>query len=159
MIELLSYCVSPKALCWSLSTLHAMMPAAIIFHLLIASLWAIVLLFIFKEIRVSSYTIVYRYLLSPFPCIMYMDLVWLTGVLQKRKWENCMTIDRRSWGFRRNAPISDYLSPDDIIATLVTTVRSVLFLCAWTACARPEIHKIPEIRRLSLIWNKHVHLK
>jgi len=59
--------------------------------------------------------------------MMHVDLVWLTGVLQKRKWENCMTIDSRSWGFRRNAAASDFLTPDDIIATLVQTVRSASF--------------------------------
>jgi len=65
--------------------------------------------------------------------MMHTDVVRLTGVLQKRKWENCMTIDSRSWGFRRNAVASDYLTPDDIIATLVKTVRSasqpVLSVC------------------------------
>jgi len=34
-----------------------------------------------------------------------------------------MTIDRNSWGFRRNADISDYLEPSDLITTLVETVR------------------------------------
>jgi alpha-L-fucosidase len=44
------------------------------------------------------------------------------GVLQKHKWENCMTIDRDSWGFRRNARVSDYLTTYDIIRELATTV-------------------------------------
>jgi hypothetical protein len=26
-----------------------------------------------------------------------------TGILQKHKWENCMTIYHHSWGYRRNA--------------------------------------------------------
>lgn len=38
------------------------------------------------------------------------------------KWENAMTIDRYSWGFRRNANISDYLSAQEIIVQLVSTV-------------------------------------
>ncbi|KAL4226684.1 Tissue alpha-L-fucosidase [Mactra antiquata] len=44
------------------------------------------------------------------------------GVLQKRKWENAMTIDRRSWGFRRDAEISDILSMEELIGTLAETV-------------------------------------
>ena len=34
-----------------------------------------------------------------------------------------MTIDRRSWGFRRNADISEYLQPSDLVKILVETVR------------------------------------
>jgi alpha-L-fucosidase len=43
-------------------------------------------------------------------------------VLQKHKWENCMTIDRASWGYRRNAVSSDYLTPHELLTELVTTV-------------------------------------
>ncbi|XP_074649548.1 alpha-L-fucosidase-like isoform X1 [Tubulanus polymorphus] len=44
------------------------------------------------------------------------------GVLQKHKWENCMTIDRGSWGYRRNSQLSDYLTMDEITQTLAETV-------------------------------------
>lgn len=44
------------------------------------------------------------------------------GVLQSHKWENCLTIDRRSWGFRRNAPLSDYMAIEELIEELVKTV-------------------------------------
>ena len=44
-----------------------------------------------------------------------------------------MTIDRQSWGYRRNADISDYLTPSELIAILAETVRCtshpVLSLC------------------------------
>ncbi|XP_063430714.1 alpha-L-fucosidase-like [Mytilus trossulus] len=44
------------------------------------------------------------------------------GTLQKHKWENCMTIDQRSWGYRRNANIEDYLSVHEIITTFASTI-------------------------------------
>jgi alpha-L-fucosidase len=53
-----------------------------------------------------------------FTCSDHFD----PGVLQKHKWENCMTIDRYSWGYRRNAVEEDYLKPLDLITSLVRTV-------------------------------------
>jgi len=44
------------------------------------------------------------------------------GVLQKHKWENCMTIDRNSWGFRRDARYADFLTIQQLIESLVTTI-------------------------------------
>ena len=50
------------------------------------------------------------------------------GVLQKRKWENAMTIDGEAWTYRRDAKLSDFLSPEKLVATLVETVRYMLLL-------------------------------
>lgn len=44
------------------------------------------------------------------------------GTLQPHKWENCFTIDRKSWGFRRNAMLSDYFLTPDLIKEMVTTI-------------------------------------
>ena len=34
-----------------------------------------------------------------------------------------MTIDRQSWGYRRNTNLSQFLSMDELIDTMVETVR------------------------------------
>jgi len=44
------------------------------------------------------------------------------GSLQNHKWENCMTIDSSSWGYRREATLASILSTHDLIATLAETV-------------------------------------
>lgn len=44
------------------------------------------------------------------------------GVLQTRKWENAFTIDKNSWGLRREAVLADYHTINDIISELVRTV-------------------------------------
>ncbi|XP_071815084.1 alpha-L-fucosidase-like isoform X2 [Apostichopus japonicus] len=44
------------------------------------------------------------------------------GVLQKHKWENAMTIDKTSWGYRRDTKYSDFLTMDEITQTLAETI-------------------------------------
>lgn len=44
------------------------------------------------------------------------------GKLQKRKWENAMTIDKLSWGFRRNAKLEEFLTIEELIASIVETI-------------------------------------
>lgn len=48
---------------------------------------------------------------------------YVTGHLIQHKWENAMTIDKKSWGFRRKTLLQDILSIEELIAQLVTTVR------------------------------------
>ncbi|KAL3306879.1 Tissue alpha-L-fucosidase, partial [Cichlidogyrus casuarinus] len=44
------------------------------------------------------------------------------GKLEQHKWENCYTIDRNSWGFRKEASLSDILSSKELIKGLIETV-------------------------------------
>lgn len=44
------------------------------------------------------------------------------GKLLKHKWENAMTIDKSSWGYRRQARYSDYYSIKELISLLAETV-------------------------------------
>jgi len=44
------------------------------------------------------------------------------GHLIPHKWENALTIDSQSWGFRRNADIADMLTIDELIFQLASTV-------------------------------------
>jgi len=44
------------------------------------------------------------------------------GVLQEHKWENAMTLDQFSWGYRRDAQISEYLTIEKLLQTMAETV-------------------------------------
>ncbi|BFZ02821.1 hypothetical protein BsWGS_05860 [Bradybaena similaris] len=44
------------------------------------------------------------------------------GTLVPHKWENCMKLDRHSWGFRANARLQDIYTIEECLAQLVTTV-------------------------------------
>ncbi|XP_056632401.1 alpha-L-fucosidase isoform X2 [Diorhabda sublineata] len=44
------------------------------------------------------------------------------GTLQQHKWENAMTLDKTSWGFRRNAKLDDYMTTLELLTQLTSTV-------------------------------------
>lgn len=47
---------------------------------------------------------------------------FITGIVQNHKWENAMTIDKESWGYRRNAKLTDYLTTHELIEILIQTI-------------------------------------
>lgn len=58
------------------------------------------------------------------------DLAWVPlvistppDVMPKFKWEDAMSVDKYSWGYRRTATIGDLNTVDDLISLLVKTVR------------------------------------
>ena len=57
--------------------------------------------------------------------VLVYDLSLFLDKLQNHKWENAFTVDRTSWGFRREATLSDFLSIEDILEELASTVRYV----------------------------------
>ncbi|ESO03945.1 hypothetical protein HELRODRAFT_172980 [Helobdella robusta] len=44
------------------------------------------------------------------------------GILQKHKWENCVTLDLDSWGYRRVAQFSDIIPIESSIAEVASTI-------------------------------------
>jgi len=44
------------------------------------------------------------------------------GVLQERKWENAFTLDKTSWGHRESSNFSEYMTTQELIKEIVTTV-------------------------------------
>lgn len=49
-------------------------------------------------------------------------IIFIAGKVIGRKWENAMTIDKYSWGYRRNARALDVFSIQNLITQLVETV-------------------------------------
>jgi alpha-L-fucosidase len=45
------------------------------------------------------------------------------GKVQPHKWESPMTIDKKSWGYRKDAVAADYLTVHELIVKLVEAVR------------------------------------
>lgn len=44
------------------------------------------------------------------------------GTLQAHKWENAFTLDKKSWGYRQNTQFEDYMTAEELIEQIVTTV-------------------------------------
>ena len=47
---------------------------------------------------------------------------YLPGSLVGHPWENAFSLDTGSWGYRRNAPLSDYMTTAQVISTVAQTV-------------------------------------
>lgn len=52
----------------------------------------------------------------------YTYVINIPGTLFPHKWENAFTIDKLSWGFRRNMKSSEVLSFEEILEYVVSTV-------------------------------------
>lgn len=50
------------------------------------------------------------------------NIYLIAGVLQPHKWENCMTLDKQSWGFRRDASLEDYFTTQELVHEMIVTV-------------------------------------
>ncbi|UJR17719.1 hypothetical protein I4U23_004617 [Adineta vaga] len=46
------------------------------------------------------------------------------GHLIEHKWENCFTIDKRSWAYRPIANIGDYMTIEEVVKEIVTTIST-----------------------------------
>ncbi|KAM7359161.1 alpha-L-fucosidase [Cochliomyia hominivorax] len=44
------------------------------------------------------------------------------GVLKSHKWENAFTLDKQSWGQRYDVTLKDFMTSEDVIQELVTTI-------------------------------------
>ncbi|XP_014667083.1 PREDICTED: alpha-L-fucosidase-like [Priapulus caudatus] len=44
------------------------------------------------------------------------------GILQNHKWENCMTLDKSSWGYNRRSNLTNYLTIHETLTVLASTV-------------------------------------
>ena len=51
------------------------------------------------------------------------NIINIIDSLQNHKWEDAMTIDKASWGFRREATLKDILTIEQLLETFVSTVR------------------------------------
>lgn len=43
--------------------------------------------------------------------------------LLAHKWENCLPLDENSWGYRRNMKLTDVLTIEYLISSVVQTIR------------------------------------
>lgn len=54
----------------------------------------------------------------------YKTIMIIVGVLQKHKYENAMTVDKKSWGYRRNSNYGDIFTIEELISILAETVST-----------------------------------
>ena len=70
------------------------------------------------------------------------NVLTILAHLLKRKWEDCLTIDAASWGYRRDMAMSEILSIETLISTLASTVAYVYCVVLYA------------ISFLNILWKK-----
>ncbi|KAM3725734.1 putative alpha-L-fucosidase [Dirofilaria immitis] len=73
----------------------------------------------------SKEFIAWLYNSSPVKDIVAVNDRWgegISGYLLRRKWENCLTLDKKSWGYRRNMRSEDVNTVSYLISQLVRTI-------------------------------------
>lgn len=73
------------------------------------------------------------------------------GELVQHKWENCMTLDAQSWGFRRDTVLSEIVSPQ---VRLLSEIGSNGLLCPFGRLFQSPFYPVKLIRENSC---DHVH--
>ena len=76
-------------------------------------------------------------------------------VLQKHKWENCMTLDGGSWGFRRNMKASDVLSMKQLTETLAETIRFIVVQCLYQCASGLDNRVCPMLHIETILLQVH----
>ena len=59
--------------------------------------------------------------LTPTPSATQSDR-YNPGTMMKHKWENAFTLDKSSWGFNRDSSLSNYLTREELLHEVVSTV-------------------------------------
>lgn len=47
---------------------------------------------------------------------------WQPSALDPRKWEDCLTVDKTSWGYNRNATLAEYMTVGELVESLLSVV-------------------------------------
>lgn len=53
----------------------------------------------------------------------FFVLFFLLGHVMPHKWVNAMTIDKGSWGYRRNADLRDFYTIEELLEEVIYTIR------------------------------------
>ena len=96
------------------------------------------------------------------PYFSYFYLVPFLGKLLKRKWEDAMSIDKKSWGYRRNIEFTDIYNMEELTEILASTVRwwHLEFVKHIILLPRGQGGQLPPSQKITMknIWNPIMYL-